>query len=122
MQLPELELAINEENLAALSFEVEDYVDRISTIFERYNTAISRLSSNYKSDSSKKILGYYENIKQSFPIVKNNIKVYAQDYRALIQILNSEDKKFAGIIDNVAVDTISKANEIRVEHTKSTLV
>ena len=33
----DLKLAIREDDLAALSFEVEDYVDRISVIFEKYN-------------------------------------------------------------------------------------
>lgn len=118
----DLELAINEENLAELSFEVEDYIDRISSIFEKYNIAMSKLSSNYKSEACQKILNYYESIKKFFPIVKNNIKGYAEDYRDLIKILNSEDKKFAGIIDSEATNTLAKAKEIKVENTKSTFI
>ena len=55
----DLELAIREDDLAALSFGVEDYVDRISVIFEKYNNIISKLPSRYKSDSVKMIMNYY---------------------------------------------------------------
>ena len=98
----DLELAIREDDLAALSFEVEDYVDRISVIFEKYNNIISKLPSCYKSDSVKMIMNYYNEVKKSFPVVKGNIKGYASDYRDLIKIINSTDKKFAGIIDSYA--------------------
>lgn len=120
--MPDLEIAMNEENLAELSFEVEDYVDRISEIFEKYNIAISKLSINYKSEACQKILNYYEEIKKTFPIVKNNIKKYAEDYRNVIRILKSEDKKYALRLENEATTTVAKAKEIEVENTKSTFI
>lgn len=120
--MPELEIAINEENLAELSFEIEDYVDRISAIFEKYNIAMSKLSIHYKSESCQKILNYYEEVKKSFPIVKNNIKNYALDYRNLIKILKHEDKKYSLKLENEAFTTASKAKEIEVENTKSTFI
>lgn len=121
-KIPDLEVAMNEEDLAELSFEVEDYVDRISEIFEKYNIAISRLSINYKSEACQKILNYYEEIKKTFPIVKSNIKKYAEDYRNVIRVLKSEDKKYALRLENEATTTVAKAKEIEVENTKSTFI
>ena len=121
-KIPDLEVAMNEEDLAELSFEVEDYVDRISEIFEKYNIAISRLSINYKSEACQKILSYYEEIKKTFPIVKNNIKKYAEEYRNVIRVLKSEDKKYALRLENEATTTAAKAKEIEVENTKSTFI
>lgn len=121
-KIPDLEVAMNEEDLAELSFEVEDYVDRISEIFEKYNIAISRLSINYKSEACQKILSYYEEIKKTFPIVKSNIKKYAEDYRNVIRVLKSEDKKYALRLENEATTTVAKAKEIEVENTKSTFI
>lgn len=121
-KIPNLEVAMNEEDLAELSFEVEDYVDRISEIFEKYNIAISRLSVNYKSEACQKILSYYEEIKKAFPIVKSNIKKYAEDYRNVIRVLKSEDKKYALRLENEATTTVAKAKEIEVENTKSTFI
>lgn len=121
-KIPNLEVAMNEEDLAELSFEVEDYVDRISEIFEKYNIAISRLSINYKSEACQKILSYYEEIKKTFPIVKSNIKKYAEDYRNVIRVLKSEDKKYALRLENEATTTVAKAKEIEVENTKSTFI
>lgn len=121
-KIPDLEVAMNEEDLAELSFEVEDYVDRISEIFEKYNIAISRLSVNYKSEACQKILSYYEEIKKTFPIVKSNIKKYAEDYRNVIRVLKSEDKKYALRLENEATTTAAKAKEIEVENTKSTFI
>ena len=121
-KIPDLEVAMNEEDLAELSFEVEDYVDRISEIFEKYNIAISRLSINYKSEACQKILNYYEEIKKTFPIVKSNIKKYAEDYRNVIRVLKSEDKKYALRLENEATITVAKAKEIEVENTKSTFI
>ena len=120
--VPELEIAINEENLAELSFEIEDYADRISTIFEKYNIAMSKLSIHYKSEACQKILNYYEEVKKSFPIVKTNIKNYASDYRNLIKVLKSEDKKYSLELENEAYTTATKAKVIQVENTKSTFI
>lgn len=118
----DLELAIREDDLAALSFEVEDYVDRISVIFEKYNNIISKLPSCYKSDSVKMIMNYYNEVKKSFPVVKGNIKGYASDYRDLIKIISSADKKFAGIIDSYAAEKTAKAKSIYVEKKTNELV
>jgi len=111
MIMQDVQIAINEDDLAALSFEIDDYVDRISTIFEKYNTKISNLSNYYKGQSCEKILSYYGNIKKNFPIVKKNIKNYGEDYRDLIKILNSSEKKLVEIFDEKTIETTEKVKK-----------
>ena len=118
----DLELAINENNLAALSFEVEDYVDRISNLLEQYDLKINKLSSSYKSDAARRILEQYNELKKSFSTVKKNIKSYAVDYRELIKILKATDRKFAGIVDSMAAEKATMAKNIYTEDRKDTLV
>ncbi len=118
----ELELAINENDLAALSFEVEDYVDRISNLFEQYDLKINKISSNYRSDAARRLVDQYNELKKSFSVVKKNIKTYSMDYRELIKILKATDRKFAGIVDSMAVEKATMAKNIYTEDRKDTLV
>ena len=111
--MDDLELAINENDLGILSFEVEDYADRISSIFEKYDSTISKLPSCYKGDAEIKIMSLYNQLKNNFSIIKDNIKSYSADYRDLINILN--DRKFAGIVDNLAEDKEKTAKSIYVD-------
>ena len=107
--------AINENDLAALSFEVEDFVDRISDLFQRYDIAMNKLSACYKSDGCKSICSYYDSIKKYFPIVKKNIRSYSKDYQELIKILKSEDRKFSGILEDKASNIARKAANAYVD-------
>lgn len=113
--MDDLELAINENDLGILSFEVEDYADRISSIFEKYDSTISKLPSCYKGDAEIKIMSLYNQLKNNFSIIKDNIKSYSADYRDLISILNDADRKFAGIVDNLAEDKEKTAKSIYVD-------
>ena len=113
--MDDVQFAINEEALAALGFEVEDYIDRLAGIFEKYNITINKLYSAYQGPGSKKIMGYYENLKPSFSIVKKNIKNYSTDLLQVIKSYKSMDRKYANIVLNLAEDKEKSANNIRVD-------
>ncbi len=117
----DVKIAINENNLGSLIFEIDDYVDRISTIFDKYDIEINKLPGKYKSDGCKRLLEYYTELKKSFPVVKKNIKSYGADYRELIVILNSADRKFSGILEKDALESGKVAKGIRVDKKNNVL-
>ena len=60
-------------------------------------------------------MSLYNQLKNNFSIIKDNIKSYSADYRDLINILNDADRKFAGIVDNLAEDKEKTAKSIYVD-------
>ncbi len=117
-----VEIAIRENELAELSFEIEDYTERLSTIFEKYEATIGKLPSYYKGLPCRQILSYYNEVKKSFPIVKKNIRCYSSDLMNLIRILKTEDKKLSLILREDANDLVKKSQKIRMEKSNKELI
>lgn len=113
--MDDVQFAINEDALAALGFEVEDYIDRLAAIFDKYNETIGKLNAVYQGPGSKKIMEYYQSVKPSFSIVKKNIKNYSTDLLQVIKAYKSMDSKYTNIILNLAEDKSAKAKSTRVD-------
>lgn len=86
MPSQEIASAINEEDLDNFILSIMDAADDISTIFEKIDNEVSRLSEYLKSEALKNILNEYNEIKSNYAIIHDNILTYSDD---LIDVKNN---------------------------------
>lgn len=93
---------INEGELNALSIEVLDYRDRISEIFEKIDARIDRLRAVYQGPPCDRIVNYYNAIRPTFAIIKDNLRSYSDDLTTLIDKMSENEKYLALLFDDLS--------------------
>ncbi len=104
--------AINEDDLTSLSLEILDYADRISEIFDKIDSCMEKLPNNYQGQSCTEIINYYKELAAFYPIVKENIRSYSDDFITLIKKMESNDKYLVTLFQNYTDETIKKVKSI----------
>lgn len=103
---------INEGELSNLSIEVQDYADRISEIFDKMDLCMEKLPNQYKGLPCEKVISLYEELRQNYESVKNNIISYSDDLTELIRKMQTNDKYLTGLFQNYTDETIQKTKSI----------
>ncbi len=111
--MKEVIAGIEEGELGALSLEVMDYASRISDIFDRIDACMDKLPSCYQGPPCRKIMDRYRAIQASYPMVKENITSYSDDFITLIKKMRENDKYLAGLYQGLTNDTNA---QIRTEN------
>lgn len=101
----EVMTGIRESELGALGLEVMDYASRISEIFDRIDACMDRLPVCYQGPPCQKIMERYRLIQASYPMVKENIASYSDDFITLINKVRENDKYLAGLFEGFTSDT-----------------
>ncbi len=103
---------INEDELSSLSLEVLDYADRISEIFDKIDACMNKLPNHYQGSPCSKLIDYYNNLKIYYPVIKNNIISYSDDFIALIKKMQDNDKTLVTLFQNYTDETKNKIKSI----------
>ncbi len=103
---------INEDELSNLSFEVLDYVDRISEIFDKIDACIDKLPNYYQGSACSSLINYYGELTPYYSIIKNNIVSYSNDFIELIKKMKDNDKCLISLFQNYTDETINKIKSI----------
>jgi uncharacterized coiled-coil DUF342 family protein len=101
---------INESGLEALSIEILDYRDKISELFEKINSCISKLPDNYQGEPCDEIMNKYNDLKNNFATVKDNIELYSDDIIFLIQKVKENDRYISTLFQTMTATTQAKTN------------
>lgn len=112
----DLSYSISEDELGILSFEVLDYADRISEIFNKLDLCIEQLSLQYQGQACVEIVNHYKQLKQSFPVIKRNLRTYSDDFIKLIQRMQESDTYLAGLLQDKTEETRKKTESIKNEN------
>lgn len=106
---------INEPELGALSLEILDYAERIIAIFDKIDAKIEQLPSSYKSQAFDTFLESYNNFRQNYPVVKNNIVSYSDELLTLIRRLHENEQDYINMFQSYTKDSISQAKKIEIK-------
>lgn len=79
-------VGVNEQVIDKLILDIYDYADRANIILNSIEDIIDNVPSYYVDSCSNNFRYNYEQLRQNFPIVVNNIKSYASD---LVKVKNS---------------------------------
>lgn len=103
---------INEEDLSSLSLEVLDYADRISEIFDKMDTCMNKLPNHYQGSPCKELIDFYNELSTYYPVIKKNIISYSDDFIALIQKMQDNDKYLTTLFQDYTDNTKEKIKSI----------
>ena len=103
---------INEEDLSNLSFEVLDYADRISEIFDKLNACMDRLPNHYQGIPCNDIMNLYNKLVPYYSIIKENIISYSDDFIELIKKMQENDNYLTTLFQEYTDDTKNKIKSI----------
>lgn len=95
---------INEDGLGNLSFEILDYVDDISKIFDEIDSCVDSLPNYLQGDMSLKIIKKYNELSENYTIVKENLRSYSEDLIALIHKTHENEEYSALLFDELTTE------------------
>lgn len=95
---------IREDELGTLSLEVLDYADKMSEFFEKMNVCMEKLPMYYHGPACKKLLEYYKNLQNKFPIVRENIKSYSDDLATVVVKMRENDRYISSLFINAIAE------------------
>lgn len=103
---------INEDDLSNLSFEVLDYADRISEIFDKLDACMDRLPNHYQGIPCNDIINLYNELVPYYSIIKENIISYSDDFIELIKKMQENDNYLTKLFQEYTDDTKNKTKSI----------
>ncbi len=120
MSSENIHLEVNEYGLEQLSMDFLTISDNISIILDQIDEKFQTLKDYLKCDSMDEITNKYENIKNNFTIIKDNVISYSDDMVILNRKTSIEGaQRLTNIInnssDNVTTSGNSKLQEIEKE-------
>ena len=96
---------IKEDELNSLALEILDYSDKISEIFNKFDTKVEMLSEYYKTSAYKEFVYKYNLFRKNYTLVTNNIISYSDDLIALVHKMR-ENENF---LTNLFIDYTEEA-------------
>lgn len=104
---------INEDELSNLSLEILDYVDRISSIFDKIDLCMEKLPNHYQGEPSDAIIRYYNELTPYYGVIKDNLRSYSDDFMELIKKMQDNDKYLVTLFQNYTDETRNKIKSIK---------
>ena len=103
---------IRENELSSLSIEILDYSDRISEIFDKLDSCISKLPTYYQDPACTKLINYYRGLSKNYSTIKKNLMSYSDDLTTLIKKVRENDKYAASLFQNYTEETKNKIKSV----------
>ena len=103
---------IKEDELSNLSIEILDYSDRISEIFDKLDSCIEKLPTYYQDQACTKLINYYRELAEYYPVIKRNINSYSDDLVSLIKKMRENDKYISSLFQGYTEDTKNKIKSV----------
>lgn len=107
----EVVAGIQETELGALSIEVLDYVERVSDILNRIDSCMEQLPACYQGSPCTKLVNRYQAIQAQYPLLKDNLKSYSDDFITLIKKMRENDKYLSSLFQEFTSDL---HNEVKI--------
>ena len=92
-----IDTGINTEKISALCLEIQDYADKIKNILNQIEDVVDNLEPNFQGDGTKEFKNKFENLKEYFPIIYENITSYIDDLKGS---LDNVAEKASALSDN----------------------
>lgn len=103
---------IRENELGALSLEIMGYADRISVIFNRIDAVVATIPAGYRGESCDQLMQSFEKLKVQFPVVKENVKTYADDLVSLLDKMKQIDFDLTKLFQSATDDVNARRGQI----------
>ena len=106
-----MDTGINTEKISALCHEIQDYADKIKNILNQIEDVVDNLEPNFQGDGTKEFKNKFENLKEYFPIIYENITSYIDDFNALSSKYSTNDIEISNVLKINAENTIERRVE-----------
>ena len=112
MQNDNIIAGIRENDLGSLSLEIMGCVDRISVIFNRIDSTVNSIPAQYRGESCDELMRSYAKLKAEFPLVKENVKSYADDLVSLLNKMKQIDFDLTKLFRNADDEARKQINQL----------